>query len=252
MLHFFVPFLSLQFPQCSVKAKTEKNLETEHWSLLVLVEIAFPLWHAVKVWETPLSLSCSVKTASSFTGLLWHCLWICSPTTPVWNENRSIQTHSSHTTQKHHRHRCKQYHLACIACILFISSILNVCFYHWILNSIWFNQPPHILNSDLCSSILQYIGFERTNCLIKPGSMRITGQQSQFHSEFETSEICSKQIRTILHLYNSSGLYFLWFCHFYTISGEFQLIQAKMATMHATLSACRSLAIFNTAHKNIS
>ena len=49
MLHFFVPFLSWQFPQCSVKAKTEKNLETEHWSLLVLVEIAFPLWHAVKV-----------------------------------------------------------------------------------------------------------------------------------------------------------------------------------------------------------
>ena len=49
MLHFFVLFLSWQFPQCSVKAKTEKNLETEHWSLLVLVEIAFPLWHAVKV-----------------------------------------------------------------------------------------------------------------------------------------------------------------------------------------------------------
>ena len=130
--------------------------------------------------------------------------------------------------------------------------ILNVCLYHLILNSIWFNQPPHILNSDLWSSILHYIGFERTNCLIKPGSMRITGQQSQFHFEFETGEMFSKQIHTILQLYNSFGLGFLWFCHFYTISGEFQLIQAKMANMHATLSACRSLAIFNTAHKNIS
>ena len=82
--------------------------------------------------------------------------------------------------------------------------------------------------------------------------MRITGQQSQFHFEFETGEMFSKQIHTILQLYNSFGLYFIWFCHFNTISGEFQLIQAKMANMHATLSACRSLAIFKTAHKNIS
>ena len=45
MLPFFVFFLSGQFPQWSVKAKTEKT-SSLHWFLL---EIAFPLRHAVKV-----------------------------------------------------------------------------------------------------------------------------------------------------------------------------------------------------------